>query len=101
VTFTTPLGTVPTNDSWTANLTGAVVSNNSGALTIDFNNTAHHFTFDNGTFDFFVNDVDLTPGGSIALSGRAQVTAVPEPETLCPLHGRSRCCELHARRRKT
>jgi hypothetical protein len=83
VTFTAPPGTVPTNDIWTANLTGGVVSNSNGSLTIDFDNTAQHFAFNGGTFDFYVNDVDLTPGGSIALSGRVRafVTAVPEPET--------------------
>lgn len=103
VTFTAPPGTVPTNDIWTANIFGSVVSNSVGALTLDFDNSAHDFTFDTGTFKFFVNDIDLTPGGSIALSGRvvAQVTAIPEPETYTLFMAGLAALGFIARRRKT
>ena len=103
VTFTLPAGTVPTNDIWSADLTGSVISNNNGSLTVDFDNSPHHFTFNNGTFDFWVNDVDLTPGGSIPLNGRlrAHVTPVPEPETYALFMAGLAAVGFMARRRKT
>lgn len=83
VTFTAPPGTIPGTWVETALLTGAVTSASNGALFIDFDNGPTPFTFDGGSFDLFINDVDLTPGGSIALSGRTvgQIAAVPEPAT--------------------
>jgi hypothetical protein len=83
VTFTAPPGTIPATWVETALLTGAVTSVSNGALFIDFDNGPTHFTFDGGSFDLFINDVDLTPGGSIALSGRTvgQIAAIPEPAT--------------------
>lgn len=84
VTFTAPPGTAPGSAIFTDVITGSVSANNVGGVFIDFDNTTQHFTFDGGgTFSFFVNDVSLTPGKTIAFSGTiiAQVAAIPEPET--------------------
>ena len=83
VTFTAPAGTSPGQALFVDTITGSVTANNQGGVFINFDNTPQHFTFTGGEFDFFVNDVSLTPGQTIALSGTiiSQVTAVPEPET--------------------
>lgn len=83
VTFTAPAGTSPGQATFTDTITGSVTANNQGGVFINFDNTPQHFTFTGGEFDFFVNDVSLTAGQTIALSGTiiSQVTAVPEPET--------------------
>ena len=103
VTFTAPPGTVPTTSLFTADLTGQVLANNTGSLFIDFSDLPQHFTFDNGSFDLYVNDVAITPGGSIPLSGRivAQVTTVPEPETYALFMAGLAAVGFMARRRKT
>ena len=103
VTFTAPPGTTPETDVFTANLSGAVLANSTGSLFIDFDNTAQHFTFDTGSFDLYINDVDITPGGSIPLSGRivSQVTAIPEPETYALFMAGLAAVGFMARRRKT
>ena len=83
VTFTAPAGTTPGTALFVDTITGSVTANNAGGVFINFDNTPQSFTFNGGTFEFFVNDVSLTPGQTIALSGTilATVTAVPEPET--------------------
>jgi hypothetical protein len=83
VTFTAPPGTSPATSVFTADLLGTVTSTDVGGVYIDFDNTAHHYTFTNGSFNFFVNDLSITPGGNIALSGtiRDVVAGVPEPST--------------------
>jgi hypothetical protein len=83
VTFTAPAGTSPGQAVFTDTITGSVTANNQGGVFINFDNTPQHFTFTGGEFDFFVNDVSLTPGQTIALSGTitSQVSAIPEPET--------------------
>jgi hypothetical protein len=84
VTFSAPSGTTPTSVVIEDLIIGTVSAQGGGIL-IDFDNTAHLFTYDGGTFLFSVNDVSLTAGGeagnSIAFSGQILVTAVPEPST--------------------
>lgn len=106
VTFTAPQGISGSNSAtFTATITGTVRSNDQGGVTVDFDNTPRVFTFNdlncepdptggvpgqqttcgNGSFTFQVNDVDIDPGQTIALSGRitaAQQTTIPEPATL-------------------
>ncbi|HEX8163866.1 MAG TPA: PEP-CTERM sorting domain-containing protein [Pyrinomonadaceae bacterium] len=103
VTFTNPEGINGTNSQlFTAVLTGTVISDEIGGVHIDFNNTPILFTFNdtncgattvpgqqttcgNGSFSFFVNDLDINPGQTAALSGRivgATQSTVPEPATM-------------------
>ena len=80
---------------------------NQGGVFVDFDNTAQHFTFGGGgTFSFFVNDVSLTAGQTIAFSGKIlvieprQTTPVPEPETYALLIAGLVAIGFMARRRK-
>lgn len=103
VTFTDPQsiagGGVAT---FTATITGTVIANDIGGVTLDFNNTPILFTFNDttcgtttipgqqttcglGSFQFRVNDVSVTAGRTVALTGdvlSAQQTVIPEPATL-------------------
>lgn len=84
VTFVDPTGILPSNHPiFSDTLFGTVASDGHGGALVDFDNTPQMFTFPNGSFTFAVNDVSVFAGKTIALSGtiRAQVTAVPEPET--------------------
>ena len=105
VTFVAPQGIAGTNQAtFTATVTGQVVSDSQGFLTVDFNNTPVLFTFSDpncepnptpgvtgqttcgtGSFFFQVNDLDINPGQTASITGRitgAQQTAVPEPATM-------------------
>ena len=84
VTFVDPTGILPSNHPiFNDTLFGTVASDGHGGALVDFDNTPQMFTFPDGSFTFSVNDVSVLAGETIALSGtiRAQVTAVPEPET--------------------
>ena len=84
VTFVDPTGILPSNSPiFTDTLFGTVGKSASGGVLVDFDNTPQMFTFPDGSFTFSVNDVSVLAGETIGLSGtiRAQVTAVPEPET--------------------
>jgi len=97
VTFTAPPGIAGSNSrTFSADLGGTVISNSNGGVDLDFNDTPVTFTFSflngqnqqvNGSFNFKVNDVSVTAGGTIALSGKitsAQQApvSVPEPATM-------------------
>jgi hypothetical protein len=107
VTFTAPQGIAGSNQTtYTALVTGTVISNNIGGVFIDFDNLPQTFTFEDsncepdptggipgqqttcgiGSFSFSVNDTAVDPGSSVPLTGQItgaqQQTAVPEPATL-------------------
>ena len=83
VTFTAPPGTTPNSTLITDQITGTVTSTDNGGIFANFDNTPVHFTFAGGSFDFFVNDVSVTSGRTISLSGTIlePASAVPEPST--------------------
>ncbi len=83
VSFTAPPGTAPGSGVFTSVLTGMVTAIDNGGVFVDFNNTPQHFTFSGGgSFDLSVNDVSVTAGNLVAVTGQiTSVTSVPEPET--------------------
>jgi hypothetical protein len=87
ITFTAPPGTTPNSVLVKDKITGTVAATDNGGVFIDFDNTPKHFTFGSGatagSFDFFLNDVSLTAGHTVSVTGTiiSQVSAVPEPET--------------------
>jgi hypothetical protein len=107
VTFTAPQGIAGSNQAtYTATITGTVMSDNIGGVFIDFDNTPIVFAFNDtncepdptggitgqqttcgsGSFVFSVNDVAIDPGSIVPLTGQItaaqQSSAVPEPATL-------------------
>jgi len=106
VTFTAPQGINGSSlATFTATVTGTVISDNQGGVFVDFNNSPIIFTFNDsnceaepvpvspgqhttcgfGSFSFSVNDVSIDPGSSVPITGQingAQQTSVPEPATL-------------------
>jgi PEP-CTERM motif len=103
VTFTAPQGIAGSSSAtFTASLTGQVINNDTGGITLDFNNTPLVFTFNDtscgastlpsqqttcgvGSFTFNVNDLSLDPGQTASVTGQitsAQQTAVPEPASM-------------------
>ena len=106
VTFVAPQGITGSNQAtFTATVTGTVVSDNIGGVRFDFNNPPILFTFNDpncepdptggipgqqttcgtGSFFFSVNDVAIDPGQTVAITGQitaAQQTTVPEPMTM-------------------
>ena len=107
VTFVAPQGIAGSNQAtFTATLTGTVISDNIGGVMLDFNNTPILFTFNDptcepdptggipgqqttcgtGSFLFSVNDLAIDPGQTVALTGQItsaqQTSAVPEPASM-------------------
>jgi PEP-CTERM motif len=104
VTFMAPLGTTPGTAFFTDTIIGSVTSNDVGGVFINFDNSIQHFTFaGGGGFDFFINDVSLTAGRTIALSGTiiSAVSPVPEPEAYALFMAGLAAVGFMARRRKT
>jgi hypothetical protein len=108
VTFTAPQGINGSNTAvFTATITGAVGSDNTGGVFVDFDNTPLLFTFNDpncepnpepqppsagsttcgaGSFSFVVNDVSIDPGQTVSVTGHVvgaqEPTAVPEPASI-------------------
>ena len=91
VTFTNPVVIQGTNQATeSANLMGNVTTTSQGGVLISFTNPSPIlFTFANsgsaGQFDFSVNNVSVTPGNTVALTGQitgASQSPVPEPASL-------------------
>ena len=84
VTFTLPLSTTPGTVVFSDIVMGTVNSVDNGGVFVDVDNSVHHLVVGSGSttglFDFFVNDVSLTPGYSVALTGTIIATPVPEAE---------------------
>jgi len=85
VTFNAPIGA--DSPILGATLTGEIIQTAQGNLMIDFDNDFHTFSLANGgTFDFRINDVSLTPGGNVILTGDIRNanngSEVPEPASL-------------------
>lgn len=91
VTFTAPQGIVGSNTvNFTSAITGTVVSDNQGGVTLDFNNTPILFSFNDqiceqdptggvagqqttcgvGSYFFSINDVAIDPGQTVAVTGQ-------------------------------
>jgi hypothetical protein len=104
VTFVDPGGINGSNvTTFTASLSGMVITSDTGGVMLDFNNTPILFTFDDtscgattiagqqttcgsGSFFFGVNDLAIDPGQTASITGQItgaqQQSAIPEPATM-------------------
>jgi hypothetical protein len=97
VTFTAPPGAV--NPTFIDTVTGSV-SGTSGGVFVNFTDNTQDLTFTGGKFVFFLNNLSLTPGKTVALTGTIHVTPVPEPETYALFLAGLAAVGFMARRRK-
>lgn len=87
VLFTLPTGVTPNGSSsvFAATVNGQVTNGHNGQVSIDFDNTAHNYSWSGGTFTLAVNDVSpFSVGFGNSITGEITVTsvsAVPEPAT--------------------
>jgi len=104
VTFTAPQGISGSSSAiFVASVTGQVINNDTGGVSIDFNNTPQLFTFNDtncgtstlpgqqttcgiGSFTFSVNDLSIDPGQTASVTGQItsaqQQSPVPEPASM-------------------
>jgi len=84
VTFSQPVGTSPDPGLFTVDLAGKITGNGKdGSVGITWLVNTDTFTFDGGTFSLKLNDLSISPGGDVSVTGTltAVETAVPEPST--------------------
>jgi len=90
VTFTAPPGITGGNSAtFTAVIVGSVGADNTGGVLVNFDNTPRTFAFGSGatsgTFTFSVNDVSVTSGKEVSVTGQilsATQTTIPEPASM-------------------
>jgi hypothetical protein len=106
ITFTAPQGITGSNQAtFTATVTGTVISNDVGGVMLNFDNTPILFVFNDtncepdpsggvpgqqttcgsGSFFFSVNDLAIDPGQTVSITGQitaAQQSTVPEPASM-------------------
>ncbi|WP_027516189.1 PEPxxWA-CTERM sorting domain-containing protein [Bradyrhizobium sp. WSM1417] len=87
VLFTLPSNVTPNGaaSAFAATVKGQVKQGQNGAVSIDFDNTAHSYSWSGGTFTLAIDDVSkFSVGHSNSVTGEITVTsiaAVPEPGT--------------------
>jgi hypothetical protein len=83
VNFNLPLGTSPDPGIFTVGLQGKITGNGTnGSLGITWLANTDSFTYTGGTFTLKVNDLSISPGGNVPLTGTlTAVSAVPEAST--------------------
>lgn len=107
VTFIAPPGTTPGSVVINDLLMGSVSSTNTGGVFIDFDNSVRTFSYGSGatagTFTFQVNDVSVTAGDRVAITGQilTPVAPVPEPETYALMMAGLAALGFVGRRRKS
>lgn len=104
VTFTAPQGITGSSSTiFIASVTGQVINNDTGGVSIDFDNTPQVFTFNDtncgastlpgqqttcgiGSFAFSVHDLSIDPGQTASITGQItsaqQQSPVPEPASM-------------------
>ena len=80
VTFTAPVGGTLI---FTSTISGMVTALNNGGVLIDFDNTPGFIAFTSGSFGLVVNDVSMTAGNTVPVTGQivSTIGGVPEPGT--------------------
>lgn len=98
IQFLTPAGTSPNPGIFTATVMGSVTSGAGGAAVINFLPSPRFFTFANGTFQLFVDNVNISPNGTAPITGRL-VSRVPEGGATVALLGLSLVAVAAARKK--
>ena len=103
VIFTAPSSVAPNNTVFSDTIIGTVFSIDNGGVFIDFDNNMKHYTFGSGPtagqFDFWINDLSVTAGRSVAVTGSI-ISSIPEPDTYAMMLAGLGLMGFIARRRK-
>jgi hypothetical protein len=82
VTFKDPASTSPNPGTFTVDLQGSITGNGKdGSVGVVWSAPKDTFTSSAGTFTLDLNNVSISPGGSVPITGTIMASAVPEPST--------------------